>query len=581
MSQRWLLPLAAVAAATPALADTNYRYVHRPNDDTYFGHISYCELKHDGADPSIVRAEGAELPALNMPVAPGDALVTTAGRRCEAQFDTGTLLRLDENSSLLIETILASSLTTKDKLTNMHLQQGRIRVMYRDYDSHEVFQVLTPNAAVKLVNAAVVDVLLGPAGETIVEVAQGQAVVLFGPSIDKTTTRRLIAGMRATIQANDEMAAIVSARERPKDAFDVWNKQINDRFQQLHAGKSDLPKPIDRFPRAVLSFAQQYGDLYGEWVWSDLYGYVWRPRLASDDWRPYMSGRWVPISGRLFWVPEETWGWVPYHLGLWHFDKKHGWVWLPGAAFAPAWVTWSVCDDVRYFRPLTLWDWTLRSTPGYRYARVRSGDPCGLYPSWFDDPSHNTTTVVLALPAAPVVPTPIDEGHGPKPIRQIPDRPVLPLPSDFARIVKKAEEAVKRAEPGVREAIDVTTRTLRPAEIPKPSLAAAGKELFSTRSPGERFRDHNADVRAARNLGGTIVYSSVTNMVRCESCMRPMTSFNLLANQFGDGGRGDSSGSNNSGNSSSSSSGGASSSGVGTGAGPSGEQGRSGGERIR
>src|SRR5258705_13523666 len=123
MSQRWLLPLAAVAAATPALADTNYRYVHRPDADTYFGHISYCELKQDGADPSIVRAEGAVLPALNMPLAPGDALVTTAGRRCEAQFDTGTLLRLDENSSLLIETILASSLTTKDKLTNMHLQE--------------------------------------------------------------------------------------------------------------------------------------------------------------------------------------------------------------------------------------------------------------------------------------------------------------------------------------------------------------------------------------------------------------------------------------------------------------------------
>src|SRR5262245_52530049 len=132
MSQRWLLPLAAVAIATPAFADANYRYVHRPGVDTYFGHISYCELEHDGADPRLVRAEGVLAPEVNMPLTPGDALVTTAARRCEAQFDTGTLLRLDENSSLLVETILAGSLTTYDKLTNLLLQEGRVRVMYRD-----------------------------------------------------------------------------------------------------------------------------------------------------------------------------------------------------------------------------------------------------------------------------------------------------------------------------------------------------------------------------------------------------------------------------------------------------------------
>ena len=38
-----------------------------------------------------------------------------------------------------------------------------------------------------------------------------------------------------------------------------------------------------------------------------------------------------------------------------------------------------------------------------------------------------------------------------------------------------------------------------------------------------RFRDWNGDVKAARELDGRIVYSSVNNAVRCDDCRTPLS----------------------------------------------------------
>jgi len=60
----------------------------------------------------------------------------------------------------------------------------------------------------------------------------------------------------------------------------------------------------------------------------------------------------------MFWVPAEPWGWVPYHLGVWQWDEKRGWFWMPGSAFSPAWVDWAFFGGSYYaWRPWSLWDW--------------------------------------------------------------------------------------------------------------------------------------------------------------------------------------------------------------------------------
>ena len=59
----------------------------------------------------------------------------------------------------------------------------------------------------------------------------------------------------------------------------------------------------------------------------------------------------------MYWVPTEPWGWIPYHLGIWQWDAKKGWYWIPGSAFAPAWVDWAFFGGYCAWRPWSMWDW--------------------------------------------------------------------------------------------------------------------------------------------------------------------------------------------------------------------------------
>lgn len=77
---------------------------------------------------------------------------------------------------------------------------------------------------------------------------------------------------------------------------------------------------------------------YGEWVYVDGLGRVWRPWVAAS-WRPYTHGRWVSTAAGWTWVAYEPWGWVPHHYGSWALSR-HGWVWVPGWEYRPANVVW-------------------------------------------------------------------------------------------------------------------------------------------------------------------------------------------------------------------------------------------------
>jgi len=353
-----LAALALLAATTVRGAGNNYKIVNR-SDKFYFGHISYTEAKADGNDPVVIR-EGqatAEAAVLNLPLGPGDTIRTTADRRCEIQFDTGTVMRLDFSTELKIETVLAQSLSSSKRLSNLTLSKGRLYVMYREYDSREMFQVLTPTAAVKMDHKTVAIIAAAADGSTDAQVKFGKASALFGPS-ERSVKKQDIRKSERLIVLKD--AQFQRATYIADSEFEVWNNEINAHFGELHAGQSTLPKPLQKLPDAVYYFAQQYGNMYGEWLWDDMYGYVWRPFLDRMDypgWRPYYVGSWTSVGGQLYWVPDEPWGWVPYHLGIWQWDKKLGWVWMPGSMFAPAWVDWEFFYGYLGWRPWSLFDW--------------------------------------------------------------------------------------------------------------------------------------------------------------------------------------------------------------------------------
>jgi hypothetical protein len=82
---------------------------------------------------------------------------------------------------------------------------------------------------------------------------------------------------------------------------------------------------------------------YGQWVETPEYGRCWTPRERPSGWRPYTVGHWVNTSDGWCWNsegPEEQWGVVTYHYGRWYEHPRHGWLWVPGTTWAPAWVAW-------------------------------------------------------------------------------------------------------------------------------------------------------------------------------------------------------------------------------------------------
>lgn len=93
--------------------------------------------------------------------------------------------------------------------------------------------------------------------------------------------------------------------------------------------------PSERFYEALAP--------YGAWIDTDSHGWAWLPATAivGSDFFPYLSdGTWrLTDEGWLF-ESRHAWGWAPFHYGRWTFTPRMGWMWLPGEAWAPAWVDW-------------------------------------------------------------------------------------------------------------------------------------------------------------------------------------------------------------------------------------------------
>jgi hypothetical protein len=106
--------------------------------------------------------------------------------------------------------------------------------------------------------------------------------------------------------------------------------------------------PMPSQPIARMSLQPEYRVFhdalvdYGEWILIEPVGFVFRPRVNFDAWRPYNDGFWTPtdIYGWV-WVSSEPFGWATYHYGNWFYDGYQGWVWAPGVDWGPAWVSWS------------------------------------------------------------------------------------------------------------------------------------------------------------------------------------------------------------------------------------------------
>ncbi len=297
-------------------------------EGSIYGHISFID---NGA--MVLRAEGGEDQAVvNLPVAPGDTVITPAGGRCELQFDNGTVVRLDKGSRLRLVTVLAPSLTSNWEITTLELEEGQIYALPQSY-SREMFQVVTPSAAVNLKSRVRATIRLDADGGTSFFSDGGKFQLLYGAdnhSLKKATVK---AGRPLAITATHVPAERVEKRDIE---FMAWNEYVDRHFDELHLGISKVPPKLKLGNSALVYWAEKWSSLYGEWVYDELFGYVWEPADERFAFAvcPFFHADFVRINGQLFLVPEQPWGWLPAHMGTWVWMKR-GWTWIPGNWFHP------------------------------------------------------------------------------------------------------------------------------------------------------------------------------------------------------------------------------------------------------
>ena len=111
----------------------------------------------------------------------------------------------------------------------------------------------------------------------------------------------------------------------------------------------------DGYNTGNVSLQTFYDELspYGTWIQDPQYGYVWRPDVDQNEFRPYYTnGRWAMTEYGNTWVSNYDWGWAPFHYGRWVLNSYRQWIWLPDTNWGPAWVDWRSGDGYYGWAPM-------------------------------------------------------------------------------------------------------------------------------------------------------------------------------------------------------------------------------------
>ena len=301
--------------------------------------FGYMRISLISGDVQIKTPDSEEwgLASINGPLEEGDQVWVPDGGRVELQLNTGTYIRLDQNSALQV-------LSMDKDSSQFYLSQGYAYVYYdalSDSPVGGVMQVDTPDASVRAFDRAIFRIDM-PDQYTDVAVYKG-----YVEAENKVGVIRVNAGWMLSLAQNT--SGEVSPMG-PPDEWEDWNKARNDRVLEMRGESSHY------LPAELRAYSYDF-DSSGRWVQVPDYGYVWTPTAGvGPSWAPYREGRWIWRGGDYVWVAHEPWGWAPYHYGRWAFLARIGWCWVPpsaGAVFwGPGYVGWVRTSDYVAWVPL-------------------------------------------------------------------------------------------------------------------------------------------------------------------------------------------------------------------------------------
>ena len=327
--------LIGFAPATTALAQTPER-ADQPNIAADApAHVAYVDgsavLERDGRRESSPE---------NMPLLAGDRVRTQNGR-VEILFGDGSTLHLDTD-------------TTVDFQSNdlVRLLDGRLRLAIPRPDRQVSYRVDAPfaSAVINQTGEYRLSVLHSDRGQEV-ELAVLRGCAELANDDGRTT---LCAGQRAYARADAAPSYAYAFNSASWDAFDRWSETRRD--QRLGVSTQYLPSEVQPYAPAF--------DQYGSWQYNTSYGYVWYPSVAVG-WRPYYHGRWVTLRPYGWtWVGAGPWAWPTHHYGRWGVSAG-SWFWIPGRAWAPAWVSWAYAPGYVSWCPL---GWNNRAVLSFGFS---------------------------------------------------------------------------------------------------------------------------------------------------------------------------------------------------------------------
>lgn len=316
--------LLILALAVPLAADEKHQ--------SYFAYDDGGTLVRQGDDGREIEAR------VNMPVYPGDEVITNRRGRAEIRLSDGNIIAVDRATSIFLKSVL-DSYEGDAAQTVIELRQGKIAV-HRTELGRDLVRIDTKNASYVASHEAVYSIEADSRGKDRVSV--------FGGALEVRTrerSTRLRSGEGAEVDDRG-LYDLVSDSRSSADDFERWFIRRAERRD----GKSH--RYLDR----RLAYYGDDLDDHGTWINVAGIGWSWRPFVAAG-WRPYHNGYWHNSRyGCLTWVSYDPFGWTPYHYGRWAYDSFHGWVWVPGSGYSPAWVYWWYGPSYVGWAPAGWWD---------------------------------------------------------------------------------------------------------------------------------------------------------------------------------------------------------------------------------
>ncbi|HET9977467.1 MAG TPA: DUF6600 domain-containing protein [Burkholderiaceae bacterium] len=304
-------PLWALAS-TLLLTFSGLTFAEPPSRAARLGYITGTVSFSPAGQPDWVRA------AINRPLTSGDRLWTGGNARAEVQIG-GAAIRMGPSTSLVL-------LNLDDRIAQVQLTQGTLRVRVRNLGPRQTFEVATPNLAFTLRRAGDYRIEVDPDDDaTTVMVRSGQAEV-YGQGASYTVDSR-----RAFRFYGTDLSDYETLSARRDDDLDRWSRERDRRGDRSVSA------------RYVSYEVVGYEDLdaHGSWRVDPTYGNVWTPRRVASGWTPYRDGHWSWVDPWGWtWVDDAPWGYAVSHYGRWAHTSG-SWAWVPGprserAVYAPA-----------------------------------------------------------------------------------------------------------------------------------------------------------------------------------------------------------------------------------------------------